>query len=143
MVQARTAPFGNLLRRYRQAAVLTQEELAERAGLSVRGIKALEGGERTRPHRDTVRLLADALQLGGEARSTFEAAVRATPLPDAASTVRSAESVGDFLGAYPTGPLVAREEEWNHLLLVLDAVTHGSGRLVLLPGEEGVGKTRL
>ena len=46
--------FGLLLRRYRTAAGLTQEELAEQAGLSARGISDLERGERERPHRDTV-----------------------------------------------------------------------------------------
>ncbi len=41
--------FGALLKRYRQAAGLTQEELAERAGLSRRGIADLERGERQTP----------------------------------------------------------------------------------------------
>lgn len=143
MTRTETSPFGELLRRHRRAAALTQEELAERAGLSVRAIKALEGGERTKPHRDTIRLLADALQFTDEERSAFETAGRVALLPDVPGVARSAEPTGDFLGARPTGPLVAREEEWNHLLLVLDAVSQGGGRLVLLPGEEGVGKTRL
>ena len=39
--------FGDLLRRYRTAAGLTQEELAERAGLSTRGISDLERGARS------------------------------------------------------------------------------------------------
>ena len=143
MVRAQTLPFGELLKGYRQAAALTQEELAERAGLSVRGIKALEGGERTRPYRDTIRLLADALQLAGEERSAFEAAARTTFALATTSVTWSPASGGDFLGAPPLGSLVAREEEWNHLLLIIDAATHGSGRLVLLPGEAGVGKTRL
>jgi transcriptional regulator with XRE-family HTH domain len=143
MVQAQAPAFAVLLRRIRQAAALTQEELAERAGLSVRGIKALEGGERTRPHRDTVRLLADALQLTGEDRSAFETAARSTLPLDTPHATPLSEPVGDFLGARPTGPLVGREEEWGHLLLVLDAVGHGGGRMLLLPGEEGVGKTRL
>ena len=68
--------FGTLLRRWRKAAGHTQEELAERAGLSVRGISDLERGLKHRPHRDTVQLLADALQLTGQDRSTFEAAGR-------------------------------------------------------------------
>ena len=38
--------FAAMLRRHRRAAGLTQEELAESAGLSLRGIAALEGGER-------------------------------------------------------------------------------------------------
>jgi len=53
------ASFGDLLRRYRVAAGLTQEELAERAGMSTRGIAALETGERRAPRRATVELLAE------------------------------------------------------------------------------------
>src|SRR5262245_19803229 len=56
-------PFGDLLRRSRLAAGLTQAELAERAGLSVRGINDLERGARRAPHKETVALLADALAL--------------------------------------------------------------------------------
>ena len=43
--------FGDLLRQHRSAAGLTQEELAERAGLSPDAISLLERGERRRPHR--------------------------------------------------------------------------------------------
>jgi transcriptional regulator with XRE-family HTH domain len=49
--------FGALLARYRGAANLTQEDLAERAGLSVRAIRALErGGSRRLPHPALGRL---------------------------------------------------------------------------------------
>src|SRR5438270_8584149 len=57
--------FGALLRHQRLAAGLTQEQLAERAGVSPRAIIALEGGERRRPHRQTFQLLASALRLTG------------------------------------------------------------------------------
>src|SRR5690242_20215175 len=56
--------FAALLQRYRALAGLSQEELAERAGLSRRGISDLERGARRSPRPDTVRRLADALQLG-------------------------------------------------------------------------------
>src|SRR5579872_4821811 len=59
----RETRFGSLLRRYRRTAGLTQEELAERAGLSRRAISDLERGERTRPHPATIELLATALRL--------------------------------------------------------------------------------
>ena len=42
--------FGERLRRYREGATLTQEELAERAGLTAMAISALERGERRRPY---------------------------------------------------------------------------------------------
>jgi transcriptional regulator with XRE-family HTH domain len=41
------AAFGIRLRGYRQLAGLSQEELAERAGLTTKAISALERGERT------------------------------------------------------------------------------------------------
>ena len=55
--------FGGLLRRLRLAAGLSQEALAERAGLSARGVSDLERGARAVPRAETVRLLADALGL--------------------------------------------------------------------------------
>ena len=45
--------FGDLLRRHRRARDLTQEALAERAGVSVRAISDLERGARTHPYRET------------------------------------------------------------------------------------------
>jgi class 3 adenylate cyclase/tetratricopeptide (TPR) repeat protein len=76
MVQAATLSFGALLRRHRREAGLTQEELAEQSGLSVRGISDLERDVKQRPHRDTVELLASALHLDGEQRTAFARAAR-------------------------------------------------------------------
>ncbi|MGH3146314.1 MAG: helix-turn-helix domain-containing protein, partial [Rubrobacter sp.] len=47
------SPFGTRLRRLRKAAGLTQEELADRAGLTARGISDLERGARKRPYPHT------------------------------------------------------------------------------------------
>lgn len=80
MKAEQSPPFGTQLRRYRAARGLTQEELAERARLSPRGIRALESGERSAPRRDTVELLADALALTPEERESFKSASRA-PAP--------------------------------------------------------------
>ncbi|HEY8286958.1 MAG TPA: helix-turn-helix transcriptional regulator, partial [Chloroflexota bacterium] len=71
-------PFSELLRHYRAAAGLTQEELAERAGLSSRGVGLLEQGSR-QPYRDTVRRLADVLVLTDEERAHFAASGRGLP----------------------------------------------------------------
>src|SRR5579859_6253954 len=62
--------FGPLLRHYRLGARLTQEVLAERAGLAVRSIPGLEAGEH-RPQRETLRRLAEALGLTAEQRDHF------------------------------------------------------------------------
>jgi transcriptional regulator with XRE-family HTH domain len=70
--------FGALLRRHRVAAGLTQEELAEQASISRRSISDIECGVPHRPRRDTVTLLAEALNLAEVDRSTFiEAAAQA------------------------------------------------------------------
>src|SRR5665213_351524 len=68
--------FGDLLRRYRVTAGLTQETLAEQAHLSARAISDLERGVKRSPRRDTLALLIDALQLSSGARADFEAAAR-------------------------------------------------------------------
>jgi predicted ATPase/class 3 adenylate cyclase len=68
--------FGDTLRRYRLACGLTQAELAERAGLSVRGVNDLERGARLHPRRATIVLLADALNLSDEERAAFAATIQ-------------------------------------------------------------------
>src|SRR5215472_17079718 len=72
--------FGSLLRRHRRAAGLTQEELAERAGISVEAISALERGLTRVPHQDIFALLVEALHLSAQ---------------DSASTVAGATSTND------------------------------------------------
>jgi transcriptional regulator with XRE-family HTH domain len=69
--------FGDLLKRYRRSAGLTQEELADRAGLSPKAITALERGVSRAPRKETLELLATALQLGTPERTLLEAAARA------------------------------------------------------------------
>jgi transcriptional regulator with XRE-family HTH domain len=61
--------FGQQLRRLRSAAGLTQEALAERSGVSVDAISALENGRRHRPRPDTVLMLAEGLGLGSRSAS--------------------------------------------------------------------------
>ncbi len=57
--------FGQLVRRARAAAGLTQEELAAAAGLGVRTISDIERGRTSRPRIATVGLLARCLELSG------------------------------------------------------------------------------
>src|SRR6266581_6564005 len=68
--------FGVLLRRYRMATGLTQEALAERAGLSLRGVSDLERGLRRVPYPNTVERLSEALRLGAIDRAALQAAGR-------------------------------------------------------------------
>ncbi|WP_432888584.1 ATP-binding protein [Kribbella sp. CA-245084] len=55
--------FGQVLRKFRQTAGLSQEKLAAASGVSVEAIKALESGKRRHPRALTVKLLADGLGL--------------------------------------------------------------------------------
>lgn len=75
--------FGEILRGHRAAANLTQEELAERSGLSVHAISMLERGVRLAPRASTVELLANALELDASQRQVLVVAARTQPEPDA------------------------------------------------------------
>src|ERR1700744_6432695 len=68
--------FASMLRKLRREARLTQEELAEAAGVSLRAVSYRERGVVASPQKETVRLLADALALIGSARAGFEAVAR-------------------------------------------------------------------
>src|SRR5436305_793210 len=102
MVAGQGSTFSTLLRRHRLALGLTQEELAERAGLSPRVISEIERGGPHTPRRDTVALLAAALALEEPERAAFAAAAR--PLRAAAPRPAPADPA---LGA-TLPPLVGR-----------------------------------
>src|SRR5215210_1076495 len=126
--------FGDLLRRKRNSANLTQEELAERTGLTPQAISLLERGERRRPHRYTVEKLAEALVLTGSDRARFESAARS-------SSARHATALPSHSN-FPVPPtsLIGREEEVMTVARLLHRV---EVRLLTLTGPGGVGKTRL
>jgi predicted ATPase/transcriptional regulator with XRE-family HTH domain len=159
---------GDLIRRYREAAGLSQEALAERAGISPRGLIYLERGTH-RPYPDTLNRLATALALTPQEREALALAARttksprpastksgaSTPPPDAAppATEGTAEppagrgAVGQVATA-PAGPVhnlpaslssfIGREHAQARVRDLL-----ASHRLVTLVGAGGVGKTRL
>src|SRR5438093_95725 len=141
------ADFGELLQRHRLAAGLTQEALAERAGLSVRGVSDLERGARTAPQRETLRLLADALDLTGAARAAFAGrhpprtatARAAPPRPEVSHQPRVPLPAPPMLEA----PLVGRAAEFTKLVELYHAASRGRPQAVVLQGEAGIGKTRL
>ncbi len=129
--------FAGLLRKRRTEARLTQEELAEAARLSPRSVSDLERGISTTPRKDTIRLLADALQLTGLVRAEFESVARGRPLPAAPTADRSAamralpRDIASFTG---------RHQELEQLV---DAAV-GAGGVVgihAIGGMAGVGKT--
>jgi predicted ATPase/DNA-binding XRE family transcriptional regulator len=137
MVSAASPSFGDLLRRLRSAASLSQEELAERAGLSVRGISDLERDLRQAPRLETVRLLADALALTADDRAALLAAARPAVWPEGRSDPASPRSVSV---PTPLTRLIGRETEVATLRALL---RDDDVRLVTLTGPGGSGKTRL
>jgi tetratricopeptide (TPR) repeat protein/DNA-binding XRE family transcriptional regulator len=155
MVVDRQESFGSLVRRYRRDAELTQEALAERAGLSVRAVRELETGRQHHPRQDTVRLLLAALSVPAEEQSAFlqaavglghKAPASAMATGDDGSNAgagRQKLPSGGFAGSLPVGAMVGREAELHQMLAAVQGVVQGEGRLILLAGEPGIGKTRL
>jgi tetratricopeptide (TPR) repeat protein/transcriptional regulator with XRE-family HTH domain len=136
--------FGMLLRRYRLAVGLSQEELADRSGLSVRAISDLERGRTARPHRHTVQSLADVLSLREPERLQLEQSARIAggdPRPDGPAAPAG-------LRQLPAGVpgFTGRAAEMETLTRMLDdASADGPGTVVIsaIGGTAGVGKTAL
>src|SRR6266702_4487974 len=125
--------FGERLRALRQAARLTQEELAERAGMTAAGISAIERGIRKRTYPRTVTALADALGLTGADREAFETLAR-RPWPRKQD---QGQGAGLMLPTQLT-TFIGRQHDRAQLRVMLEAT-----RLVTLVGPGGIGKTRL
>ncbi|WP_145813193.1 helix-turn-helix domain-containing protein [Kribbella amoyensis] len=134
--------FAELLLDLRVQAGFSQEELADRAGLSVRTIRELEAGRVARPRKDSVRLLAEGLGLRDGDAATFLTAAGHAPPRQAVSVVSVADPVPTGLRWRGTRPipdgLVGREQELTELEDLLR-----QNRLVTLVGPGGVGKTEL
>ncbi len=124
--------FAGLLRELRWGAQLTQEQLAEAAGVSLRTVSDLERGAATTPQRETVRLLADALHLIGAVRVRFETVARGRPVATGAAATRTLpRDVTSFTG---------RRGEFLRLAETA-ARTGGVVGIHAIGGMAGVGKT--
>jgi predicted ATPase/DNA-binding XRE family transcriptional regulator len=119
--------FAELLRRLRADARLTQEELAEAAGLSPRSVSDLERGINRTAQRGTAVLLADALHLCGPRRERFIAAARGK------ARLTAQDNLPIQLTAF-----IGRDREAADVQALVE-----TSRLVTLTGPGGAGKTRL
>jgi transcriptional regulator with XRE-family HTH domain len=134
---SRTPSFGVLLRQMRVAAGLSQQALAERAGLSRKALTALEGGHRRRPRPATVALLAHALDVGPRERAALVAASAGAAPTSARRPIGRRSNL-----PVPPTPFLGRDVEVAAATRILDP-THSEVRLLTLLGLGGVGKTRL
>ncbi len=75
LVETAPSSFGDILKRFRIAAGLTQDALGEQAKLSMRSISDLECGVNRAPHKDTLDALVDALGLSAHDRAELEGSV--------------------------------------------------------------------
>ncbi len=153
--------FGGLLRQLRDEAGLTQEELAEAAGLSPRSVSDLERGIHPTARKDTAELLAAALGLAESARPLFVAAARGrAPAEEVLAALRGeAEAPAGAAAqgpAWPDGPylgLVPFEERDARLFYGRDELADQLVRrlaerldgaaILLVAGESGSGKSSL
>ena len=147
--------FAGLLRQLRAEARLTQEELAEAAGLSPRSVSDLERGINRTARKDTAELLAAALGLAEPVRPLFVAAARGRASAAEVLAVLRGEAPGGGL-AWPGCPYLGlvpfqerdarffygREELVAQLVQRLVARLEGTGML-LVAGESGAGKSSL
>jgi predicted ATPase/DNA-binding XRE family transcriptional regulator len=126
--------FGEVLCAYRAGVGLTQEQLADRAGLSADAISLLERNVRSSPRASTVRLLAQALGLSSAELDAFAAAAR-RKRPGPAVSLRIPPDL-----RLQSTQFVGREQE----LAAIRALLGPRGvRLLTLTGPPGAGKTRL
>jgi transcriptional regulator with XRE-family HTH domain len=135
---------GRILRRHRRLAGWTQEELAHRAGLSVRAIRDFEAGRVRRPHGQTIRMLTEALDLTEASRRELLSIIRAARHANGSAAAdglggpcQLPRDVADFTGRWET---VA--EVRAHLATACDG-TRTPVPVCVVVGMAGVGKTTL
>lgn len=139
-----TAPrdLGQALADLRRAARLTQEELAERSGMSVRGIRKLEGGLVARPRRSSLEALAQGLGLRDEDRQRFVDHQRGMPAVPPALAGTPTRAVPRQLPP-PPPKLVGRRAELDELDRSPSPEYDAHAAIFTIAGTAGIGKTAL
>ncbi|MFI2713356.1 NB-ARC domain-containing protein [Micromonospora sp. NPDC018662] len=138
--------FGPLIKSRRQSLNLSQEELANRSGISVRNLRDLETGRIRKPRQQTVRLLAEALGLSGDERRDFYERSRA-----AAGLRSPTDRAGGDSPARPrpaqlppdTASFTGRTDALAAMDALLSTETPTLGTTILVVGPPGIGKTSL
>ena len=140
--------FAGLLRQLRARAGLTQEDLAEAAGVSPRSVSDLERGIHATAHKDTALLLAGALGLAEPARALFVAAARGHGPAAGMLAARQDAAAGAFAAATRGLPrdiaaFTGRQAELAQLMGTLTTVAAGGGVVGIhaIDGMAGIGKT--
>ncbi len=134
--------FGRLLAGFRLDRGFSQEELADRSGMSVRAIRSLEQGRVGRPRRMSITLLADALALTDAERADVEAAVIA---PDGRAGERVAARTAPRQLPSDIEDFTGRDLALERLHARVKSRRRGSTAVVITAavGKAGVGKTTL
>jgi transcriptional regulator with XRE-family HTH domain/tetratricopeptide (TPR) repeat protein len=139
-----TTAFGDFLRFYRSRVPLTQEELAERTGLSTRAISDMERGRTLSPQFRTVQLLVDGLELRGEEAAEFTALARASRVVGAQERPEVPFAVTSCSLPPVLIELTGRESEQELLDgFAADASSSSRLQIAVVHGAPGAGKTAL
>ena len=141
-MEEHTHSFGYWLRRRRKALDLTQEELAQAVSCSRFAIRKIEADER-RPSRRLAERLAERLAIAPEERDAFLDSARAVRAVERLAVDRQPLAVPAMSPESDAGPFVGRASEYGLLTGLLAQLTGGSGHVVLVEGEPGIGKSRL
>jgi transcriptional regulator with XRE-family HTH domain len=117
---------------------MSQEDLAERSGMSVRGIRDLETGRTGAPRARTVRLLADVFGLAGRERERFHLAAAPAATDRRPVVGRSpAQLPADLAG------FVGREAALRRLDTIAARQGRPGATVLVVSGASGFGKTAL